>query len=315
MKEKVEVPVVDYLPYKERIVNTQYREALMRIKNDGKRLSSMAFHEGGIKIFAGNQMRFDMRQGFPVITERKITPKMFHGAIGEVIGFLHGAHTLEELENYGCPRNWWERWTTKERCAIFNLPEGNLGTASYGKVWTEFPDRNGNAVNQWKNVIQNIQTHPTSFTHCIGNWYPPEIIVPGKRKVMVAPCHGDLQIMIFPDTRELILHHKQRSGDVPVGVVFNMIEYASIGMMLAKVLGYTFVEYIHEMVNSHVYDMQWESVQKLFSREARKLPTVTLDFECVSDDPFENFMAIRTEHFKINDDYEPHKFMTIPTPL
>ncbi len=306
-------PIVKYLHHEERDPSRQYREALRRIKQLGTKMVP-TFHPDPATIHMGNEMRFKMNQGFPIITERKISTKMFRGALGEVIGFLNGATDLATLESFGCPPLWWERWVTAEKCASFGIPTGCLGVGStYGDVWTKFPAGDGTTVNQWEQTIRNIMNSPGAFTHRITNWYPPAIIVPGKRTVSVAPCHGDVQIMVFPETKELRLTNIQRSGDVPVGIAFNLIEYAAVGMMLAHVLGYTFTEYCHFIVNSHIYDCQWTHVDELLRREARGLPTVTLDFP-LSGDPVADFFAIRPEHFTVTD-YNPHPAMFIPTPI
>ena len=90
-----------------------------------------------------------------------------------------------------------------------------------------------------------MQEMPFLRTHTISTFYPPEVIGPKEtRKVVVAPCHGDVHFFLFPETKELILHHKQRSGDMPAGVVLDVMEYAAFGIMMAQVLGYTFTELV-----------------------------------------------------------------------
>lgn len=306
-------PNVRYLPYHMRQKSDQYRTALKRILRLGQE-TQPAFHEHKTRIFMGNEMRFMLNEGFPVITERKISEKMFRGALGEVIGFINGATTLEQLESFGCPRIWWERWVTEEKCKSFGIPTGCLGIEStYGDVWTKFPVSDGTTINQWEHTIRNIIKSPGSFTHRITNWYPPAIIVPGKRTVSVAPCHGDIQIILFPEKRELKLTHIQRSADVPVGVAFNLIEYGAVGLMLAHVLGYTFREYTHYMVNSHIYSQQNDAVQEMLNRELRPLPTVKLDSP-LTGDPVADFFVIRPEHFMLSD-YEPHEAIKIDTDI
>src|SRR3989338_8138748 len=102
-------------------------------------------------------MRFTMANGFPVITERDLSGNLFRGALAEHIAFLHGARTLEELRHYGVPDRWWGPWVTKEKCALFGLLQEDLGSASYGQVWTAFPARDGSAFNQVTAVIDQIR--------------------------------------------------------------------------------------------------------------------------------------------------------------
>lgn len=316
-------PIVRYLPYEERTVNKEYRRALIRIRDDGYDFKP-EFHTDQMRIYHSNVMRFFMSDGFPLITEREISLELFHGAIGEIIAFIHGAVRPSEMEKYGMRKGWWRRWaevkhvTNPDGTQKFDLPADaigdHIGDASYGGVWGKFPTADGTTINQWERVIKMMVKSPTALTHRVVNWYPPTTIVPdGKRKVVVAPCHGDVQVTLCPETKALILDHIQRSADVPVGVPYNMIHYAAIGMMLAHVLGYTFATYNHVMVNSHIYERQWKDVEELLSRRSKRLPTVNLDFE-LTGDPVADFFAIRPHHFSVSD-YHPLAAMKIDTPV
>lgn len=305
MELYMEQPIIRYKAPADRTPDTQYRDALKRILTEG--IDVMPIHGEAAKMVVGIQLRYPMANGFPVITERDITGP-FKGALGEHIGFLNGAQTIDELEKYGCPRMFWERWVTKEKCAIFDLPEGDLGTASYGAVWARFPSRDGKPFNQVEHLVRQMKEMPFLRTHRISNWYPPEVIgVKGTRRVVVAPCHGDIHVLAFPHTKELIVHHYQRSGDFPVGVAFNIIQYAAFGMMLAQVLGYTFRELVHTVSDAHLYESQIPFVEELISREPTAFPTVTLDPSIT------NIFDFRREHFTLAD-YHPHPKMKIPTP-
>lgn len=261
-------------------------------------------------MVAGAHMKFNIANGFPVITERDISGSPFYGALAEHIAFLHGAHTLDELLSWGVNKRWWGPWVTKEKCADFGLAEGDLGPASYGNVWTRFPKRDGGAFNQVTAVVAQIRRAPHLRTHRITNWFPPEIIgPPGTRKVVVAPCHGDIYITVDPEKKELIVHHVQRSGDLPVGCVFNFIQYAGFGMMLSQTLGYTFVELGWTFIDVHIYEEQYPFVEELLSRSPFRFPTVTLN-ESVDD-----LLAFQPKDFKLEDDYKAHPKMNIPTPI
>jgi thymidylate synthase len=322
--ETKRVPVVDYIPYEKRPLNAEYNVALSRIMHEGKN-REVEFHEGTMRKFLLNTMRFEMRNGFPLITEREITETFMRYAIAEIIGFIHGAVTVSELESFGLPKYWWMRWVNYDRVhnadgsPKFDLPDtepgGHLGRFSYGGVWGMFPTQNDGVINQWENVIKQMIKSPTALTHRVTNWYPSGIIVPdGKRQVVVAPCHGDVQIDLNPKTRMLNLIHTQRAADVPTGVPYNMIHYAAIGMMLSCVLEYTFDEYMHVMNDSHVYlEKQEENVRVMLARSVRKLPTVTLDF-VPTGNPVEDFFAIRPSNFHLSD-YHPHPGMKIDTEL
>ncbi len=324
MSNKTSVPVIDYLPFSERDVSHEYHNALARIANS-KEVRDPQFHNGTMTKYFVNEMRFPMKHGFPLITERRITEKAMRYAMAEIIGFIHGATTLNELESFGLPKFWWERWVNLSRVRDENgdywvdLPDNDkgehLGRFSYGGIWGKFPGQNGGEINQWENVIKQMMAKPSALTHRVTNWYPPGIIVPdGKRQVVVAPCHGDVQIELYPEKKRLTLIHAQRSADVATGVPYNMVHYAGIGMMLSLVHGYTFENYYHVMMDSHMYnEKQKDLVQELLRRESRRLPTVELRFKTTGD-PVADFFAIRPEHFHLSD-YDPHPAMKVYTEL
>jgi thymidylate synthase len=295
-------------PYNERIVDTQYRDLLARILKEGRDVNPIQGEK--TKMVVGHQMRFDMRNGFPLITERDMSGPFLKAALGEHIAFLNGARTQEQLEAFGC--KFWSRWVTKEKCDIFGLPEGDLGDGSYGAAWTHFPTAEGAPFNQIEHVIQQIQEKPYLRTHIISPWIPQYTIQHTglTRRVVVAPCHGWIHILAFPDTKELAIHHFQRSADAPVGLAFNLVQYPAFGMMVAKLIGYEMVEYVHTLSDVHIYESQIEKVEELLAREPRKLPTMTLDA-----DGIERITDFRPEHFVLGDDYEPHPKMQIPTPV
>ncbi len=293
-------------PLNERTVDWQYHNLLKKIMEEGREVNPIQGEKS--KMILGHQMRFDMRNGFPMITERDLSGKFFAGALGEHIGFLHGARTHEELSKWGCP--WWNKWVTKEKCEFFGLPEGDLGNGSYGVGWTQFPTETGPTFNQILEVLQQMKDMPNLRTHLITPWIPHHVIQHKNRKrdTVVAPCHGWMHFIIFPETKEISLHHYQRSGDVPVGVVFNIMQYASCLMMMAQVLGYKPAELVYTISDAHIYEGQYEKVKELLAREPRLFPTMTLNPE------IKDLMDFRPEHFTVTD-YVPHPKMLIPTPI
>ena len=308
-------------PYKQRSPDWQYHELLAKIMREGTTVHPIQGEDS--KMIVGHQMHFLFENGFPLITERDVgnnasiigtdgTEKkvnFLRGALGEHIGFLHGARTHEELKRWGC--NWWKKWVTKERCDIFDLPEGDLGDGSYVAGWTSFPTKEGTSFNQITEVIRQIKERPALRTHIITPWIPQYTIQHSdlKRRVVVAPCHGWLHVLTFPDTKELTVHHFQRSGDVPVGVVFNIVQYASFAMMLAQVLGYTPRELVYTISDAHIYESQFTKVEELLKREPEPFPTMT-----ITDSSIRDILDFRPEHFSLTD-YYPHPAMIIPTPI
>ncbi len=285
--------------------DTQYADLLRRIMETGKEV--MPIHGEKSRMLTGLQLRYDLSNGFPLIPDRDLS-KLMKGALSEHFAFLHGARTQKELEAWGC--KWWNRWVTKEKCAIFGLEEGDLGPGSYGPAWASFPTAEGKPFNQILEVVKQIKERPYLRTHVITPWIPQYTIQHSEltRKVVVAPCHGYIHILAFPETKEVSVHHFQRSGDMPVGVPFNIIQYAAFTLMIAQILGYKPLEYVHTISDAHIYESQFKYVEELISREAKTLPTVTLDPKIM------DIMEFRPEHFTLSD-YDPHPAMTIPTPV
>jgi len=299
---------VNYLAPEQRTPDTQYHDLLRRILETGDDVKPI--HGEGARMVFGHQMRFDMRNGFPLLPIRDLT-KSFKGALGELIGFLHGARTLEELKEYGCPNVFWDRWVTAEKCEIFDLPPHDLGDGSYGAAWADFPTPDGGTFNQIEHVVRQIKERPFLRTHIISPWIPFFALQHSelKRKVVVAPCHGWVHIVAMPEMKQLSLHHFQRSGDVPVGVALNLVEYAALGILFARELGYTFKEYVYTISDAHMYESQFPYVEQLLERAPRIFPTVTLDPNVTG------VLDARREHFTLGDDYDPHDHMNIPTPV
>ena len=301
-------------PFSERTPDGQYQNLLRKIFQEGVEVSpihgSLLGNKQGekAKMLVGEQLRYKLENGFPVITERDLSGPLVKGALAEHIAFLHGARTQADLEKFGC--GWWKRWVTKEKCAIFGLPEGDLGDGSYGAAWASFPTKEGTPFNQIEHVIRQIKARPYLRTHFISPWIPQYTLQHEglTRRVVVAPCHGWIHILAFPETKELVVHHFQRSADFPVGVPFNIIQYAAFGMMLGQVLGYTLREVVYTFSDVHIYESQYEKVSELLAREPKRLPTLTLD-------PSINaLLDFRSEHFTLSD-YEPHPKMLFPTPV
>ena len=288
-------------PFAERTPNTQYKALLQDILDRGIRSKSQAGTSAEnpdgtdcITLFGANPMRFDLSNGFPLITERSVKG-FWKQAVGEIIGFINGARTQEELESYGC--KFWAAWVTEEKCAKRGLPAGDLGPGSYGAAFHDFPTAEGESFNQFKYIVQQIKERPHLKTHFITPWVPQYTIrVEGRQqKVVVCPCHGWLHIRIL--NNKLNLHMFQRSGDVPIGVPSNMIQYAALTMMLAQATGYEPGEYVHTISDAHIYVDQIDAVEEILKRETHPFPTVTLTNDTT------DLFAFRNTDFVLGDDY------------
>lgn len=310
----------------ERKSDEQYKELLERIRTKGRRaISGMDQPSTEIR---GHQMVFDFEDGgFPLITERDLmrgtspeiiadySPNLEHRpivgaarqALGEIIGFMNGARTQEELENYGCNK-FWLPWTTNEaKAKKRGLEVGDLGPGSYGAAFHDFPIPGTNETfNQYQAVVDQIQHRPELRTHIVTPFIPPYLFrAPGyEQKALIVPCHGLQHFNIDVEQGEMSLLHWQRSADVPIGLPFNMLHYGAMLMMMAQVTGYKPKDVVYQLSNAHIYDQHLDHVDELLSRPAFKFPILKLD------PTVKRLQDFRVEHFSIQD-YEAHPPMNM----
>lgn len=307
--------MTDYLQFEARRPDTQYRDLLLRILRTGEEVVT----EHGVPALKviGHEMRFALANGFPIITERDLVnePKNarrlspFHQAIGELCAFLNGAQTAEELERFGC--FWWDRWVTPEQCAKYDLLPGDLGPGSYGAAFRRFPTAEGTPFDQIRHLIEQIKERPNSRHHELSPWIPQYVLMGNgrKRRVVVPPCHGWVHIHVNSRTGDLTLSHRQRSADVPVGLVFNLIHYAALTLMIAQATGYRAKELVHWIDDGHIYLNQLDDVRQMLDTEPQRFPTVTID-PGITD-----ILAFRHHHFTISDYHPRLRRRRIPTPV
>lgn len=291
----------NYLPYADRRPSTQYQDMLRTIRESGVRVSS----KQGVDALAmaGVQMRFDLRHGAAVITERSIAG--FAGkAIGELCAFINGARTLDELREFGC--DWWDAWATPEKSGSRGLAAGDLGPGSYGHAFRNFTtnldDAADQGFDQLPHLIKKLQDLPLDRTAVMSPWIPNanhrEAGV--KSRNTIAPCHGWIHALVYGDKLHVI--HNQRSGDTPIGVPSNMVQYTALGLMIEHLTGYELVEYVHWIQHAHIYANQLDAVEEMLAREPRRLPTLELTDAGRKVTDIHDF---RAEHFALTD-YEPH---------
>src|SRR5499425_112454 len=269
---EVREAAVEYRPPGEREPDSQYRLMLERIVSCGIRVPT---RQGPPALTLMQQaMHFDLANGFPLITERSLK-SFWRKSIGELCAFINGATTLEALAEFGC--DWWDPWATPEKTARRGLPPGSLGPGSYGGAFRHFPTAEGGGFDQFQHLVEQIAELPGDRTHFVSPWIP-QYQVRGHGKVArstIAPCHGWVHVRIL--NGRLHLHMFQRSGDVPVGVPSNMVQYAALALMLEQLTDYEPAVYYHTISDAHIYDDQVESVAAMLERPPRRLPTVHLN--------------------------------------
>ncbi len=293
-----------YKPYSGRTPDRQYKDVLRKILADGVRTPA----QSGIDTitYMGLQMRFKVENGCPLITERNLAPErktvptIWRQAIGEITAFINGARTLEQIQSYGC--HWWRYFTLDKKCLKRGLDIGDNGPGSYGPSFHDFPMPDGSLCNQVAEVLEQMKELPHLKTHVINPWIPYYTYRgEGKtQKVVVCPCHGWMHFRIMNGKLSLIMN--QRSGDVPVGIPQNMVQYFALLLMFAQALDLEPYEFIHNINDAHIYTDQMKNVEEILGRKARPFPKLILN--SLEKDVFK----IRHTDFEI-EEYDPHPAM------
>ena len=287
-----------YKPFKERTPDSQYRQIMQDILNYGVELESRQ-GVNALTLPHSAKMVFRLENGAPIITERSIAG-FWRKPIGEIMCFVNGGHTLEDLKKYGC-ENFWAAWATKEKCEKRGFPEGDLGPGSYGRAFHDFPMPDGQTFNQFQALIDQIKTNPELRTHFISPWIPfynfrTETL---KQQVVVSPCHGWIKVRIF--NGKVLFQMTQRSGDVPVGVPSNMTQYIALMLNLCNATGYEPWIYEHIILEPHIFVDQVPNVEEMLKREPLCLPTLTLN----DDFAGKSFFELMPTDLSLSD-YNPH---------
>ena len=269
----------------------QYLDLLQRILDEGSPREDRT-GTGTIALF-GHQMRFDLAAGFPLLTTKKVH---FTSVLHELLWFLSGSTNVAPLQERGV--RIWNEWATEEQCARFGRPAGELGPV-YGHQWRNFgatlrPDGSyaKDGVDQIARLIEQIRTNPTSRRLIVSGWHPGE-----ADQVALPPCHTLFQFFVESRGR-LSCQLYQRSGDVFLGVPFNIASYALLTMMVAHVTGLAPGHFVHTFGDVHLYKNHVEQAKLQLTRTPKPLPTLTIDPSVRSIDDF------RFEHFQLTG-YEP----------
>ncbi|MCI5492216.1 MAG: thymidylate synthase [Prevotellaceae bacterium] len=235
----------------------QYLDLLKRITTEGIRKEDRT-GTGTLSVF-GHQMRFDLSEGFPLLTTKKLHLKSI---IHELLWFLQGDTNVKYLQENGV--RIWNEWADEN---------GDLGPV-YGKQWRAFEtlDKNGNrvVVDQIKEVINQIKTHPDSRRLLVCAWHPGQ-----TDDMALPPCHTLFQFYIANGKLSLQLY--QRSADTFLGVPFNIASYALLLMMVAQVTGYEPGEFVHTTGDTHLYLNHLQQVEEQLSRTPRPLPRMVIN--------------------------------------
>jgi thymidylate synthase len=230
----------------------QYLDLLRRVRTEGVKKSDRT-GTGTLSVF-GHQMRFDLSQGFPLITTKKLHIKSI---VVERLWFLAGATNIEYLKAHNV--SIWDEWAD---------PEGELGPV-YGKQWRSWSTPSGQSIDQIADVVETLKTNPDSRRIIVSAWNPADI-----PEMALAPCHCLFQFYVADGKLSCQLY--QRSGDVFLGVPFNIASYALLTMMMAQVTGLKPGEFVHSFGDAHLYLNHLEQADLQLSRQPRALPVMTI---------------------------------------
>jgi len=275
----------------------QYHELLEFILSRGRPRTDRT-GTGTLGIF-GHQMRFDLSEGFPLVTTKKVHLKSI---IHELLWFVRGETHVGPLQAVGVTI--WDEWATPEQCARFGRAPGDLGPV-YGHQWRNFGatlESDGtykrDGFDQLQHLLTQIQQRPDSRRLIVSGWNPRE-----AEQVALPPCHTLFQFYVQDGRLSCQLY--QRSGDVFLGVPFNIASYALLTLMIAQVSDLQPGEFVHTLGDAHLYSNHIEQAKLQLSREPRPLPKMRID-PTVKD-----LFAFRFEHFTL-EGYDPHPAIKAP---
>jgi thymidylate synthase len=238
----------------------QYLDLLSRILNEGTQKGDRT-GTGTLSVF-GTQSRYDLSQGFPLLTTKKLHLKSI---IYELLWFLQGNTNVHYLQEHGV--RIWNEWADAD---------GELGPV-YGHQWRSWPDYDGGAIDQIQMVVDQIKNNPNSRRMIVSAWNVAEV-----NRMALPPCHTIFQFYVTPPSEQsgqarLSLQLYQRSADTFLGVPFNIASYALLCMMMAQVCGMQPGEFIHTTGDTHLYLNHLEQARLQLTRQPRPLPTMRIN--------------------------------------
>ena len=253
----------------------QYLDLLNHIMEHGTQKSDRT--GTGTRSVFGYQMRFNLADGFPLLTTKKLHLKSI---IHELLWFLKGDTNAKYLQENGV--RIWNEWADEN---------GDLGHI-YGYQWRSWPDYNGGHIDQISEVIETIKNNPDSRRIIVSAWNVADL-----PNMNLPPCHAFFQFYVADGKLSLQLY--QRRADTILGVPFNIASYALMLMMVAQVTGLEVGDFVHTLGDAHIYNNHFEQIQEQLSREPRKLPRMVInpDVKNIFDFKYEDFFL---------EDYDPH---------
>lgn len=237
----------------------------------------------GTRSVFGRQMRFDLSQGFPLLTTKKLH---LRSIIHELLWFLRGDTNIRYLKENGV--RIWDEWADEN---------GDLGRV-YGAQWRSWRGAKGQVVDQIANVVAQIKNHPDSRRLIVSAWNPAEV-----DDMALPPCHALFQFYVADGRLSCQLY--QRSADIFLGVPFNIASYALLTMMMAQVCSLQAGEFVHTLGDAHLYSNHFEQAREQLARTPRSLPSMHINPEV------KDLLAFEFEDFELRD-YDPLPHIQAP---
>ena len=259
----------------------QYQHLMRHVLEHGVKKSDRT--GTGTQSVFGYQMRFDLSEGFPLVTTKKMHLKSI---IHELLWFLKGDTNVRYLKENGVTI--WDEWADAD---------GNLGPV-YGYQWRSWPTPDGAHIDQITELVAQLKNNPDSRRLIVSAWNVADI-----PKMALAPCHAFFQFYVAEGKLSCQLY--QRSADIFLGVPFNIASYALLTMMIAQVAGLKLGDFVHTLGDAHLYANHLEQAREQLSRDCRTLPTMTLNSHVknIFDFSFNDFVL---------SGYEPHAAIKAP---
>ena len=259
----------------------QYLDLMRHVRENGV-FKDDRTGTGTYSVF-GYQMRFDLSEGFPLVTTKKTFLK---GIIHELLWFLSGSTNIKYLVDHDV--HIWDEWADEH---------GELGPV-YGSQWRSWPGPDGKTIDQISRVVEDLKTNPDSRRHIVSAWNVAEV-----DEMALPPCHSLFQFYVADGRLSCQLY--QRSADIFLGVPFNIASYALLNMMLAQVVDLEVGDFVHTLGDAHLYSNHIEQADKQLLREPRSLPTIRINPEV------KDILGFKISDFELLE-YDPHPGIKAP---
>lgn len=253
----------------------QYHDLLKHILDKGTKKEDRT-GTGTISVF-GHQIRFDLKEGFPCVTTKKLH---LRSIIIELLWFLQGDTNIKYLSDHNVKI--WDEWADED---------GNLGPV-YGHQWRSWPDGHGGTIDQITKLVDSLKNNPDSRRHIVSAWNVADV-----DNMALPPCHTLFQFYVADGKLSCQLY--QRSADTFLGVPFNIASYALLTMMLAQVCDLELGDFVHTFGDAHIYSNHLEQVELQLGRDCKVLPTMKINPE------IKDIFSFKYEDFELTN-YDPH---------